>query len=133
MTDFGLAHVFGGDAGLTRTGEILGTLRYASPEQSGAREGMVDHRTDLYSLGATLYESLTLRPIFAGRDRSELLRQIANDEPRAPRSVVATVPVELETIVLKSLAKDPADRYATCKQLADDLQRYLDDQTILAR
>ena len=91
VTDFGLAQV-AGDAGLTQTGELLGTLRYASPEQALARPGVVDHRSDVYSLGATLYELLTLRPIFEGRDRKELLRQIADDEPRPPRSVVAVHP-----------------------------------------
>ncbi len=93
----------------------------------------MDHRTDIYSLGATLYELLTLRPIFAGRDRHELLRQIADDEPAPPRSVCLAVPVELETIVLKALGKEPADRYATAQELADDLQRFLDDRPILAR
>src|SRR5262249_56042716 len=81
VTDFGLAQV-AGDAGLTVTGELLGTLRYASPEQVLARRGVVDHRSDVYSLGATLYELLTLRPVFDGRDRNELLRQIADEGPR---------------------------------------------------
>src|SRR5262249_6561437 len=81
VADFGLAQV-AGDAGLTVTGELLGTLRYASPEQVLARRGVVDHRSDIYSLGATLYELLTLRPLFEGRDRNELLRQIADEGPR---------------------------------------------------
>ena len=85
VTDFGLAQVTG-DAGLTITGEMLGTLRYASPEQVLARRGIVDHRSDVYSLGATLYELLTLRPPFEGRDRNALIRQIADDEPAPPRS-----------------------------------------------
>jgi serine/threonine protein kinase len=132
VTDFGLAQVTG-DAGLTMTGELLGTLRYASPEQVQARRGMVDHRSDVYSLGATLYELLTLRPIFEGRDRHELLRQIADEEPRPPRSVDPSIPAELETIVLKAIRKEPSDRYATAQELADDLQRFLDDRPILAR
>ena len=83
VTDFGLAQV-AGDVGPTITGELLGTLRYASPEQVLARRGIVDHRSDLYSLGATLYELITLRPPFDGQDRNALIRQIAEDEPRHP-------------------------------------------------
>ncbi|HTU17234.1 MAG TPA: serine/threonine-protein kinase [Gemmataceae bacterium] len=132
VTDFGLAQV-AGNAGLTVTGELLGTLRYASPEQVLARRGVVDHRTDVYSLGATLYELLTMRPIFDGRDRNELLRQIANEEPRPPRSIRPSVPWELETVVLKALGKEPSERYLTARELADDLQRFLDNRPVLAR
>ena len=93
MTDFGLAQ-FQADAGLTQTGDLLGTLRYMSPEQALARPG-VDHRTDVYSLGATLYELLTLAPAFAGQDRREILRQIASEEPRRPRKLDRAIPAEL--------------------------------------
>jgi serine/threonine protein kinase len=132
VTDFGLAQM-AGDAGLTMTGELLGTLRYASPEQARARQGVVDHRSDVYSLGATLYELLTLRPTFDGRDRNELLWQIAAAEPRPPRSLHPSVPPELETIVLKALGKEPSERYPTARALADDLERFLDNRPILAR
>jgi WD40 repeat protein len=132
VTDFGLAQV-SGDGDLTRTGELLGTLRYASPEQALARRGLVGPRSDVYSLGATLYELLTLRPLFDGRDRKELLRQIADEEPRPPRAVTPFVPVELETIVLKALDKESANRYASAQELADDLQRFLDNRPIRAR
>ena len=132
VADFGLAQV-AGDVGLTQTGELLGTLRYASPEQALGRPGVVDHRSDVYALGATLYELLTLRPIFEGRDRKELLRQIAEDDPRPPRAAVASIPAELETIVLKALRKEPSERYRSAQELADDLQRFLDDRPILAR
>jgi serine/threonine protein kinase len=132
ITDFGLAQV-GGDAGLTMTGELLGTLRYASPEQTRARSGLVDHRTDIYSLGATLYELLTLRPLFEGRDRNELLRQIADEDPRPPRAIRPSIPEELETVVLKALAKEPAERYATAQEMGADLQRFLENRPILAR
>ncbi|HJT78645.1 MAG TPA: serine/threonine-protein kinase, partial [Gemmataceae bacterium] len=132
VTDFGLAQV-AGDTGLTVTGELLGTLRYASPEQVLARHGVVDHRSDVYSLGATLYELLTLRPPFEGRDRKELLRQIADEEPRPPRSLRPSVPRELETVVLKALGKEPSDRYPTARALADDLERFLDNRPVLAR
>jgi hypothetical protein len=132
ITDFGLAQ-FSSDTGLTVTGETLGTMRYASPEQALARRGLVDHRSDVYSLGATLYELLTLRPLFDGRDRHELLRQIADEEPLPPRSVDRAIPAELETILLKALAKEPADRYASAQELADDLQRFREDRPIRAR
>jgi hypothetical protein len=132
VTDFGLAQM-AGDAGLTVTGELLGTLRYASPEQVLARQGVVDQRSDVYSLGATLYELLNLRPLFEGRDRNDLLRQIADEEPRPPRSLHSSVPRELETVVLKALGKEPSERYPTARALADELQRFLDNQPVLAR
>ncbi|HEX7380147.1 MAG TPA: serine/threonine-protein kinase [Pirellulales bacterium] len=132
IADFGLARCQN-QAGLTMTGDLMGTLRYMSPEQALARRAPLDHRTDIYSLGASLYELLTLEPIFDGSDRQELLRQIANEDPRRPRSLNSAIPVELETIVLKTLEKNPSDRYATAQLLADDLQRYLKDEPIHAR
>src|SRR5438876_3004920 len=97
-----------------------------SPEQASGKK-VLDHRTDVYSLGATLYELVTLEPIFPGRSRQELLHQISNDDPRAPRVLEKTVPVELETIILKAVSKSPADRYSSAQELAADLQRYLED------
>ena len=132
VTDFGLAR-FSGDLSLTGTGDIVGTLRYMSPEQALARHGVVDQRTDVYALGATLYELLTLRPAFGGRDHHELLRQIAQDEPVPPRRLNAAVPRDLETIVLKAMAKDPSRRYATAKELSEDLKRFLNDEPIVGR
>src|SRR5207245_1307861 len=132
ITDFGLA-LFQSTTGLTMTGELLGTLRYMSPEQVSAKRGEVDQRTDIYSLGVTFYELLTLCPAFDGQDRNELLTQIAFDDPPAPRRRDRAIPVELETIVLKAIAKEPAERYATAQQMAEDLQRFLDDKPILAR
>src|SRR5207248_4531000 len=107
VTDFGLARL-GGEAGLTRSGDIVGTLRYMSPEQALGRPALVDPRSDVYALGATLYELLGLEPAVPGGDRQELLRRIAADEPRPPRRHNRAVPAELETVVLKALAKDPA-------------------------
>jgi serine/threonine protein kinase/tetratricopeptide (TPR) repeat protein len=132
VADFGLARIQD-DVGVTLTGDLVGTLRYMSPEQALAKRAAIDHRTDVYSLGATLYELLTLEPVFDGRDRQELLRQIAFDEPRPPRRVRPGIPRELETIVLKAMAKDPCGRYASARELADDLRRFLDGQPILAR
>jgi serine/threonine protein kinase/Flp pilus assembly protein TadD len=132
ITDFGLAHIQG-DTKLTMTGDLVGTLRYMSPEQALAWPGLVDHRTDIYSLGITLYELLTLEPAFRGRDRQEVLRRIEREEPQSPRRRSPAIPVDLETIVLKALAKEPQARYATARELADDLRRFLEDRPIRAR
>jgi Flp pilus assembly protein TadD/serine/threonine protein kinase len=132
VADFGLAQVKT-DARLTATGDLLGTLRYMSPELALARPAAVDPRTDVYSLGATLYELLTLQPVVSGRDRQAVLRQIAFDEPRALRRVNKAVPAELAIIVHKALARSPAERYATAQQLAEDLERWLKDEPIVAR
>src|SRR5262249_40916119 len=98
VTDFGLAQ-FRGDNGLTMSGDLLGTLRYMSPEQATARRVVIDHRTDVYSLGVTLYELLSLRPAFEGRDRAEVLRRVAEEEPTPLRRLNPAVPRDLETIV----------------------------------
>jgi eukaryotic-like serine/threonine-protein kinase len=104
-----------------------------SPEQASARRGVVDHRTDVYSLGVTLYEMLTLRPAFEGRDREEVLSQMSLAEPRLPARLNAAVPRDLETIVLTAMAKFPQERYATAKSLANDLSRFLAGQAIHAK
>jgi serine/threonine protein kinase/tetratricopeptide (TPR) repeat protein len=130
--DFGLAR-FGAGAGLTMSGDLLGTLRYMAPEQAMARHGLVDHRADVYSLGATLYELLTLRPAVTGTERAEVLRQVAFEEPLPPRKLDRAIPVELETIALKALEKNPAERYGTAQELADDLRQFLEDRPIRAR
>lgn len=132
VADFGLAQLR--DApGVTMTGDLVGTLRYMSPEQALAQRGVVDHRTDIYSLGATLYEMLTLAPACDGPDRAALLRQITEHDPILPRRLNPALPADLETIILKSLAKEPARRYPTAKELADDLRRYLEHRPIQAR
>lgn len=132
ITDFGLAH-FHDTSGLTQTGDILGTLRYMSPEQASGQRVVLDHRTDIYSLGATFYEVLTLQPMFVGNTRATLLAAVLNVDPRAPRLLNRTIPLELETIVLKALSKNPGDRYASAQELAEDLQRFLRDEPIRAR
>jgi serine/threonine protein kinase/Tfp pilus assembly protein PilF len=132
VTDFGLA-LLHQTTGPTITGDLVGTLRYMSPEQALAKRDLVDHRTDVYSLGATLYELVALRPPFWANDRQELLRQVAFEEPRPPRHVNRAMPADLETIVLKAMAKDPAERYQTAQEFADDLGHFLDDRPILAR
>jgi WD40 repeat protein len=132
VTDFGLAHCRS-QPGLTLTGDVLGTLRYISPEQALAKRGAVDARTDVYSLGITLYELLTLEPAYNGRDRGELLQQIAFEEPPSLRRLNPAVPAELETITLKAMAKEQKDRYAGAEELADDLRRFLAGEPIRAR
>jgi WD40 repeat protein/serine/threonine protein kinase len=132
ITDFGLAHCQGG-CELTMSGDLLGTLRYMSPEQALAKRVIVDERTDIYSLGVTLYELLTLEPAFPGIDRQEVLRQIAFEEPKPPRRWNKAIPHELETIILKAMEKNPQDRYGTAQQLADDLRHFLEDKPIRAR
>jgi serine/threonine protein kinase/Flp pilus assembly protein TadD len=132
ITDFGLARMES-EQNLTMSGDVLGTLRYMSPEQALALRPLVDHRTDVYSLGATLYELLTLQPAFPETDRRKLLRQIADEDPRKPRSLNKSIPAELDTIVQKAMEKEPAARYATAQELADDLQRFLNHKPIAAR
>src|SRR6516164_9141504 len=104
-----------------------------SPEQALGRRVVIDGRTDIYSLGVTLYELLTLRPAFDGRDRAEILRRIAEQEPAPPRRLNPAVPRDLETILTKAMAKDPAARYATAGDLVLDLGHFLEDRPIRAR
>jgi serine/threonine protein kinase/tetratricopeptide (TPR) repeat protein len=132
VADFGLARLQG-ESGLTVSGDLLGTLRYMSPEQALARHGLVDHRTDIYSLGATLYELLTLQPAFQGSDLQSLLQRITCEEPIQPGRLNSSIPRDLETIVLKAVSKEPDSRYPTAQEMADDLRRFLDDRPIIAR
>jgi WD40 repeat protein/serine/threonine protein kinase len=133
VTDFGLAQMQRSEANLTVTGQAVGTPRYMSPEQALAKRAPIDHRTDVYSLGATLYELLTLRPAFDSENREELLRQIASNDPARPRRLDRAIPAELEIIVLKAMEKRPQDRYATAQELANDLRRWVEDRPIQAR
>jgi len=129
ITDFGLAKTEDSD-NMTHTGDLVGTFRYMAPERF---EGRADGRTDIYALGVTLYEMLTLRPPFDAADRVALIGQITHDAPPPPRTLAPLLPRDLETIVLKSMARDPADRYATGVQLADDLRCFLENRPITAR
>jgi serine/threonine protein kinase len=132
VNDFGLAQVLE-QPGLTTTGDLVGTPAYMSPEQITAGRVPVDHRTDIYSLGATLYELLTLQPPFRGPSRDQVLAQIIQKDPPRPRRLKPSVPVDLETICLKCLEKDPDRRYATAQELADDLRRYVNRFAIRAK
>ena len=131
VTDFGLARIQS-DNGVTLTGDVVGTLRYMSPEQASG-SALVDARTDVYSLGVTLYELLTQSHAHPGDDRQSLLRQIVTDEPIAPRKINPAVPVDLETIVLGAMAKSRDERYASAQAMADDLERFLAGKPTLAR
>jgi serine/threonine protein kinase/WD40 repeat protein/Flp pilus assembly protein TadD len=128
ITDFGLAKAE--EDGLTATGDILGTLRYMAPERF---RGEGDARADIYALGMTLYELLTLRPAYESSDRLKLIEQIKNEEPARPRSRDGRIPRDLETIVLKALDKAPERRYPTAEAMAEDLRRFLSDEPIKAR
>lgn len=132
VSDFGLARIQD-QAGVTVTGDLLGTLRYMSPEQAQARPAGVDHRTDIYSLGITLYELVAGRPAFLGTARQELLRQVLFDAPPSLRRIAPNIPKPLATIIGKAIAKEPTDRYATADDLAEDLQRFLEEQPIHAQ
>ena len=128
VTDFGLAKT--SDVGLTQTGDILGTIRYMSPERF---KGQCDNRADVYSLGLTLYEMLVLTPAYESPVRLKLIDIVTKTEITAPRSIDSRIPRDLETIVLKASDKDPKRRYQSADEMADDLQRFLNDEPILAR
>ena len=128
VTDFGIGRL--PDSELSEGDDhSVGTLRYMAPERWG---GTTDQRGDVYSLGATLYELATQTPLFDVRKRSELIDAIQKQQPIMPRRLVADVPVPLERIILKSLARDPNDRYATAIEMADDLRRFINRQPIQA-
>jgi WD40 repeat protein/serine/threonine protein kinase len=128
IADFGLAKA--DDEGLTETGDFLGTLRYMAPERF---LGQGDGRADIYSLGLTLYELLTLRPAFESSDRLKMIERIRGEDPARPRSLDGRIPRDLETIVLKAIEKDPQSRYQSADAMAEDLRRYLADEPIQAR
>lgn len=132
VADFGLARGRG-SANLTSQGDQVGTLRYMSPEQAAGRNHQVDFRTDVYSLGVTMYELLTLRPVFEENDRIKLLEKIQSDEPPSMRLANSSIPYDLETIINKAIAKNPQQRYDSAEEMAADLNRFFDGKTILAR
>jgi len=133
ITDFGLAKETSGDNDITGSGLVLGTPSYMSPEQAACRRELVRATSDVYSLGAVLYDMVTGRPPFRADSPAETMRQVLEQEPAPPRLLNAKVPRDLETICLKCLAKDPARRYASAQLLADDLGRFLRGEAILAR
>lgn len=132
INDFGLARILE-QPGVTVTGEFVGTPAYMSPEQIAAGRTPLDQRTDIYSLGATLYELLTRQRPFPGERREQVLAQILHKEPTRPRRLNRAIPLDLETICLKALEKDPDNRYQTAAALAADLRRFVQRFAIAAR
>jgi serine/threonine protein kinase/tetratricopeptide (TPR) repeat protein len=139
VTDFGLAKYSplspsGGEnpsgPDLTHTGDVVGTVRYMAPERF---RSTCDARADVYGLGLTLYELLTLRPAFDGSDQLRLMEQIGRREPLRPRALDRRIPPDLETIILRATAKEPERRYPSAQEFADDLRRFLADRPIQAR
>jgi serine/threonine protein kinase/WD40 repeat protein len=129
ITDFGLAKAEGWEE-LTSPGDVVGTVRYMAPERFGDR---ADARSDVYGLGIALYEMLTLRAAFEDSNRARLMERVAHEEPPRPRTIDRQIPRDLETIVLKATAKEPAERYLSAAVLADDLRRFLADRPVRAR
>ncbi|MBN1459360.1 MAG: serine/threonine protein kinase [Armatimonadetes bacterium] len=132
ILDFGLARLEGQET-LTISGDLVGTPLYMSPEQARQKKIPVDHRTDVYSLGATMYEMLCGRPPFRGKNHQDTLSQIIERDPVEARRLNARIPQDLETIVMKCLRKDPVDRYGSAEALAQDLRRFVRGEAVEAR
>jgi tetratricopeptide (TPR) repeat protein len=133
ITDFGLAKRLDADSEQTHTGAIMGSPSYMAPEQAWGQTHQIGPLTDLYALGAILYEMLVGRPPFQGASVIETIELVRTEEPVPPTRLQPKIPVDLETICLKCLQKDPAKRYSDASSLAEDLQRFLEDRPILAR
>ncbi|MEN6452185.1 MAG: bifunctional serine/threonine protein kinase/MFS transporter [Thermoguttaceae bacterium] len=133
VTDFGLAKVFLPGSDATATGIIAGTPSYMAPEQASGRRAAISPATDVYSLGAILYELLTGVPPFRAETPIDTLMEVLSGDPRKPRSINAKIPIGLELICLKCLSKEPSERYASAAALADDLDRFARDEPLAVR
>ncbi|GAB5405670.1 MAG: hypothetical protein Aurels2KO_39010 [Aureliella sp.] len=132
LTDFGLARL-NEATGVTRTGEVVGTLKYMSPEQASGRRAFVDHRTDIYSLGVTIYELATLQTACRGKNMREILHELTFDRPTPIRKLNPRLPYDFETIVCKAIERNPSDRYQTAAEMMDDLNRFIRGEPPRAR
>lgn len=131
VSDFGLAHI-STNPGLTRTGAVLGTYRYMSPEQAAGNHHFLDHRSDVYSLGATLFEMIALRPAYDQQGSEQILKAILYAPTPSLSKICRDVPSDLSLILETAMAKNPADRYATAGEMAEDLRRFLNGQPVKA-
>jgi serine/threonine protein kinase/WD40 repeat protein/tetratricopeptide (TPR) repeat protein len=129
ITDFGLAKFEDGDD-LSHTQDLVGTLRFMAPERF---RGVSEPRCDVYALGATLYEMVTLRPCFSGQSHAQLIHRIEHEPPVPPRQIERGIPADLETIVLKALAKVPGDRFESADEMGAELRRYVENRPIRSR
>ncbi len=133
ISDFGLAKNTQHDSGLTASGQVMGTPGYMPPEQAAGKVAEIGPAADVYALGAILYAMLTGRPPFQAASPMDTLMQVLDKDPVAPRQLNPVVPLDLETIILKCLEKQPSRRYATAQDMADELTRFLEGRPILAR
>jgi eukaryotic-like serine/threonine-protein kinase len=133
VTDFGLAKRLNADQEITLSGQVLGTPAFTAPEQAGRKAATIGPWSDVYGLGAVLYHLITARPPFTGESATEILAQVIESEPIAPRLLHPALDRDLETICLKCLEKDPARRYGSAKEFCSDLSRFLENEPILAR
>jgi WD40 repeat protein len=133
VTDFGLAKRLWAESDLTLSGQVLGTPSFMAPEQASSKDGRVGRWSDIYSLGAILYHAATGRPPFQAASTEATLREVLFNDPVAPKSLNPSLPLDLQTICLKCLEKEPSRRYGTARELADDLNRFLKDEPIRAR
>src|SRR4029079_11237984 len=133
LTDFGLARLVESESTVTRTLEVLGTASYMAPEQAAGNNDQLTAATDVYGLGAVFYQLLTGHPPFAGGTTYETIKLLLDTEPRQPRLWNSKIDRDLSTICLKSLEKDPKRRYSSALALAEDLERWLRHEPILAR
>lgn len=133
IADFGLAKRLDDNPGHTRTGEVLGTPSYMAPEQAEGRKDLIGVATDVYALGAILYDCLTGSPPFKGATTLDTIRQVVSQDPVAPSRLARALPADLEAICLKCLEKTPGSRYRTARELAEDLRRFLNGQPVTAR